>query len=114
MQTSRPLNILIVDDDRDTTTAFSRLLRTIGHEVASALTAAQAKEAVQSQHFDLMVCDIGLPECDGRQLLRDLLRCKPIKAIALSGYGTEQEIEQSLAAGFIAHLVKPVSFDVLI
>ena len=59
--------------------------------------------------IDLLVSDIGLPDGEGHDLVRKMRdRGHKSKSIALSGYGTEQDITRSHAAGFQAHLVKPV------
>jgi CheY-like chemotaxis protein len=75
--------------------------------VASAL--ALARES----NFDLLVSDIGLPDGTGHELLRQLRTQYDFPAIALSGYGMEEDIQRSRSAGFADHLVKPINLKQL-
>jgi len=107
-------HILVVDDHEDTARATARLLEFAGYEVRTASTLADARERCEHEDFDLLICDIGLPDGSGIELLRDIRTRSNVRAIAYSGYGTNQDIEAALTAGFSAYLIKPVSFaDVL-
>ena len=75
----------------------------------------QALESASSKNFDLMISDLGLPDGSGLDLVRELRRRgSKLKAIALSGYGREEDVKRSREAGFDAHLTKPVEVDTLI
>ncbi len=63
--------------------------------------------------FDAVISDLGLPDGNGLDLMREIQRQSPVPAIALSGYGMEDDLRQTRAAGFSAHLVKPVNVDQL-
>ncbi|HEY2410021.1 MAG TPA: response regulator, partial [Polyangiaceae bacterium] len=63
---------------------------------------------------DLVLSDIGLGDGDGFQLMRAVRQKSQVKAIALSGYGTESDKRASREAGFDAHVTKPVNFDGLL
>ncbi len=66
------------------------------------------------QHFDLVISDIGLPDGNGHELFVELRKKEPtLKGIALSGYAAVEDREGSIAAGFSAHLVKPICFETL-
>lgn len=106
--------ILLVDDHADTLAAMARLLARRGHSVRTASTVAEAVQLAAAEPLDLIICDIGLPDGSGRDVLRQLHDHRPIKAIALSGYGMETDIKRSLEAGFDLHLTKPLSFDRLV
>ena len=71
----------------------------------------QALAIAEQAAFDVLVSDIQLADGSGRDLVAQIQRQRPVPAIALSGYGTEEDIRRSLAAGFSAHLVKPVRFE---
>jgi DNA-binding response OmpR family regulator len=106
--------ILLVEDHDDTAKALARLLHLSGYQVQTAATFASALELCDAGNFDLLISDVGLPDGSGYDLMREILsrRCVS-KGIAVSGYGTEQDVEQSRLAGFTEHLVKPVSFEIL-
>jgi CheY-like chemotaxis protein len=67
----------------------------------------------RAQSFDLLISDIGLPDGSGLDLIRKLLAERPIKGIALSGYGMEEDIQRSREAGFEEHLTKPINLQKL-
>jgi CheY-like chemotaxis protein len=108
-----PLNILLVEDHLDTAVVTERLLRRDGHVVRRADTLADARRLCGEEHFDLMVTNLQLPDGDTWELLRDGEPCRRIPAIIYSAHGSEEHIAQSRAAGFLAHLVKPVSPNAL-
>ena len=108
-----PLNILLVDDHEDTLRTMSRLLTKLRHRVSTATGVRQALDVASFEVFDVLISDLGLPDGTGLDLMRELLKKRPIKGIALTGYGSESDIEQTRAAGFLAHLVKPINFPQL-
>ena len=107
------IKILLVEDHGDTARALVRLLGSRGYEVQTAGTVASAIEAVERASFDLLLCDIGLPDGTGFQLMERVRRSCTTPALALSGFGMEDDIAKSKEAGFEAHLTKPVNFQKL-
>lgn len=105
------LRILLVDDHEDTLRAMSRLLSRLRHRVTTAASVGAALSAASAGEFDLLISDVGLPDGTGLDLMRELLRRRPIRGIALTGYGTASDVEQTLAAGFEAHLTKPIDLE---
>jgi CheY-like chemotaxis protein len=105
----RGLRILLVEDDRTTLQVMLRLLRR-QHEVKTAETLASALEVGTRQDYDLIISDISLPDGTGLELMRRLRARRPVKGIALSGLGTDEDLRRSREAGFVAHLTKPVDF----
>ncbi len=93
--------------------AAHSLLRAEGYEVETAGTIRAARAAVQAQPVDLLLCDLGLPDGDARKLLQELRQNRGLNAIAVSGYGADGDVAASAAAGFAAHLVKPIDFEIL-
>jgi signal transduction histidine kinase/CheY-like chemotaxis protein len=110
---AREAGILLVEDEPDLAEALSSVLEAAGYQVQTAATAAAAL-AVKLENVQLVISDIGLPDLDGRQLLGRLKSKQPLKAIALSGYGTEADVRASREAGFERHLTKPVEMGVLL
>jgi PAS domain S-box-containing protein len=104
----RPLRILLVEDNKDTLNCLTRILGQRGHEVRSAGRLSEAKAAAGEGEYDLLLSDIELPDGTGLELMRDLAP-KAVRGIAMSGYGSEDDIQQSLAAGYDEHLTKPVA-----
>jgi PAS domain S-box-containing protein len=109
----RSRRILVVDDHEPTRLTLQRLLTRRGYAVTSCASLATARSAVAGQPPDLLLCDIGLPDGTGYELMRELRRTHTFPGIALSGYGMEDDIAQALAAGFHTHLTKPVSVPAL-
>src|SRR5438270_13479992 len=88
---------------------MSKLLKHNGHEVVTASTVRQALEVLRTTPLDLLVSDLGLPDGNGFQVMRELTNISGAKGIAISGYGMEQDVERSNRAGFSAHLTKPIN-----
>jgi hypothetical protein len=109
----KPLRILLVEDHRDTQRTLSRLLTHFGHEVLTASNKQGALEALGSGNIDVLLCDIGLPDGSGYEVVSQAKRKLSIKAIAITGFGTEEDIRRSNEAGFDSHLVKPVDLHKL-
>ena len=114
IQVANNTRILLVEDHDDTARVLARLLNLSGFHVHTTGTYAGAMDFCGKQDFDLLISDVGLPDGSGYDLMREVhaRRCAA-KGIAVSGYGTEQDVEQSLRAGFAEHLVKPVDFETL-
>jgi PAS domain S-box-containing protein len=111
VRTSKSLQILLVDDHRDTRSVLSRLLKRFGHEVTTTDSVKGALQFLDSREFDTLISDIGLPDDTGYNLVREAKRRQPLRAIALSGFGMEADIQRSLEAGFDYHVTKPVDLN---
>jgi CheY-like chemotaxis protein len=107
------LKILLVDDDRDSGRFLTKLLLQSGHEPNAATNISEAVELATSNRFDLLIADIGLPDGDGRDLLRQLRTMYPIRGIVLSGFEVD-EAQRSQLAGFCQHITKPVDIEQLL
>ncbi len=90
------------------------LLGRRGYKVQSATSLAAAEVLWRTEEFDVLVCDRNLPDGSGLELLARLADRPPrLGAIIVSGYNTDEDIDRSLAAGYQAHLGKPVEFGLL-
>ena len=105
--------LLLVEDHETTAAMMSRLFNRRGYDVKSAGDVATAVSLAEHHQFDLVISDLGLPDGSGLDLMRHLRERYGLRGIALSGFGMEEDLVQSKAAGFSEHLVKPVSFDKL-
>ncbi len=103
--------VLVVDDHYDTCLGMKRMLERRGYHITIAHSAEQAVEKVRTEDFDLLISDIGLPDRSGYDLMRELRLNKRLPGIALSGFGTEQDVNQAKEAGFSEHLTKPINFE---
>src|SRR5205085_451162 len=116
---AQSLRILLVDDHEDTARAMARLLHKLGHDVTTAHTMSEALAAYdRAGGTDLLISDIGLPDGSGLELIRALqsrpdVRDRPVRGIALSGFGMEDDVRKSKDAGFFEHLTKPINFQKL-
>ena len=104
---SRPLRILLVENHADTLRWLTLYLEELSHTVAGARTLAEAKAALASDHCDVLISDIGLPDGTGWELLEQAKLSRPIFAIAMSGFGMNADNARSRQAGYRYHLLKP-------
>jgi PAS domain S-box-containing protein len=107
------LRILFVDDNDDTAFVLSKFLTASGYLVKTAGSAVAALELASKEPFDIMVSDIGLPDVNGYELMKQIRAFYPIQGIAMSGYGMEDDLRKSREAGFSDHIVKPASLSQL-
>jgi signal transduction histidine kinase len=108
---SKHRRVLLVDDHHDTCIGMKRMLERHGYEITLAHSAEQAVEKVRTEEFDLLISDIGLPDRSGYELMREVRLNKDLPGIALSGFGSEQDVNQAREAGFSEHLTKPINFE---
>lgn len=111
---AKSLRLLLVEDHEQTARIVMRLLKSAGHEVQVADSVTKACRLADSQEFDLVISDIGLPDGTGLEIMRHLSTRCSTPGIAVSGYGQPEDILRSLQAGFASHLVKPVDGQVLL
>jgi CheY-like chemotaxis protein len=101
------VRILLVEDNADAATAITRLLVVRGHRVQVAPNMAAALQLAEQAIFDLIICDLSLPDGDGRDLMRQIKERYDLPGICLTGFDSEDEIQRSKDAGFVAHVTKP-------
>jgi CheY-like chemotaxis protein len=106
--------ILVVEDDSDMREVMEFMLEQLGRGVVLAGSVEEAASAAKSENISLIISDLGLPGQSGLDLLKVLGAKGKVPAIALSGYGAEEDVRASRAAGFTEHLVKPVTPDKLL
>jgi CheY-like chemotaxis protein/nitrogen-specific signal transduction histidine kinase len=111
-----PKRILVVDDNVDAALSLSMLLNLSGRETELAHDGLEAVEKAAGYRPDAILLDIGMPKMNGYEVCRTIRETsgggEPL-IVALSGYGTEEDRRKSEAAGFDAHLVKPVDLGAL-
>ncbi len=107
------LRIFVVENHPDTLKYLRLYLEQLGHIVLSAQTMAGALAALPSAGCHVLISDIGLPDGDGWELLREANLPSAIYAIAMSGFGMNADRGKSKAAGYRHHLLKPFVPDEL-
>ena len=100
-------HLLLVEDDAAIRTSLLRALRDRGHAVASAHTAMDGLQTALAERPDLVVLDLGLPDLDGREMLRMLRAVSAVPVIVATARDAEAEIVEVLDAGADDYLVKP-------
>jgi PAS domain S-box-containing protein len=108
----RGLRVLLAEDDAATAATAANVLRRQGHVVTTATSLSRAL-AVVSEEFDVVVSDIELGDGSGLELMRRVRSGGDTPGIAVSGYATEDDVQQSQEAGFAIHLAKPITFEML-
>lgn len=108
------LKVFLVEDNPDTRLMLAQVLEIDGFDVRTAGTMHAALQEFPIFGGEVLLTDLGLPDGDGWELLRQLQRAGSLPfAIAMSGFGTLSDIAASKAAGFRHHLVKPFELDAL-
>ena len=108
--------VLIVDDNQDAAEMLAAYVQSLGYRVQVAFDGPAALNVARELSPRIALLDLGLPVMDGFELagrLRQLPGLSAVKLIAITGYGQESDRERTRAAGFDAHLVKPVDMEAL-
>lgn len=114
------IKVLVVEDDEDSRELLCELLNLFGARVLGAQSTTDALDAIGKFGPHVLVSDIGLPLEDGYVLIRKVRALEqargtgPLPAIALTGYSQNEYVERALAAGYQAHLTKPVDPERLV
>jgi PAS domain S-box-containing protein len=112
---TRPLQVLVVDDNVDAATTLANVLTLLGHDVAVAHDGPGALAASATRRAELVFIDIGLPGMDGYALATALRAAGHDRAalVAVTGYGQPEDVQRSNEHGFAHHIVKPVDLAAL-
>lgn len=105
--------ILVVDDSPDAAECLALVLEQEGFRVATAHDGSTALARIDSDPPDAVLLDLGLPDLDGIVVARRIRArsddAAAVLLVAISGHGAERDLDATRAAGFDAHLVKPVA-----
>ena len=113
---TRPVRILVVEDDLDSREGLKNVLEIWGHSVDVAESGAAGVEKALRDRPGVVLIDIGLPEIDGYEValrIRRTLGTREIFLVALTGYADAQARQRAIDSGFDAHVSKPVDFGKL-
>lgn len=112
-ETEKPCKVLVVEDHLDSASLVSRVVWSAGFDVAIADNYQSALQAARLDRYDVLVCDIGLPDGDGCDLLLEIKSMYDVRGVALTGFGYDADRHRCAKAGFEAFLLKPVSLEEL-
>ncbi|MFP1131956.1 response regulator [Asticcacaulis sp. W401b] len=115
-QAARSLNVLVVDDNRESAETTSWMLDLIGHHTRTVHDGAAALAAADSETPDVILLDIGMPGMNGYEVCRELRKRPQLQdtvVIAQTGWGQDSDRQAAFEAGFNHHLTKPVNLDSL-
>ncbi|HVW38838.1 MAG TPA: ATP-binding protein [Pirellulales bacterium] len=108
--------VLVVDDNSDSATTLGKMLEIMGSEVRLAHDGLQAVDVASSFQPEIIFMDLGMPNLNGYDATRRI-RTMPwgreITIVALTGWGQQEDVQQSIEAGCTTHVVKPIDFAVL-
>jgi CheY-like chemotaxis protein len=110
------MKILVADDSQDGADSLAFLLKAAGHEVFTAYDGRTAIQLAEQHRPEAVLLDIGMPEVSGYDVARAIRReawGRPMRLVALTGWGQAEHRRRSLEVGFDDHLVKPVELDLL-
>jgi len=112
------LRVLIIDDEQDSRRTIAAILEQYGATVTAASSADEGLALATAESFDVLLCDIAMPEQDGYELIRRIRlpadERSQIPAVALTAYGRPAEREIALTEGFDEYLKKPVEPEDLV
>jgi CheY-like chemotaxis protein len=111
---AKPMKILVVDDNVDAANTMAMLLGLSEHQSRTAFSGQEALDIATTFKPDIVFLDIGLPGMNGYEVAKRLQKMPVMtntKLIALTGWGTAEDVKKSKNAGFYAHLTKPVDPD---
>ena len=109
-----PQKILLVEDHADTANVFARMLRRDGFDVTIAATAAGARDLFGKQVFDLVICDLQLPDGLGHEVLNAARsQCVSTRAIVVSGHDSPSKLAEAKQLGFDDYFLKPIDYPSL-
>jgi two-component system, chemotaxis family, CheB/CheR fusion protein len=116
LSAERTSSVLLVEDSADSRETLAEVLQLLGYQVRVAASAQEALDLLAAWCPDAILSDIGLPGTDGCELMRQVRQLPELAgvvAVAVTGYGTHEDREAALAAGFDTHLAKPLDLPAL-
>jgi PAS domain S-box-containing protein len=105
------LNVLLVEDNQETLRYLTLVLQKRNYNVVPVDRLSAALAAAGEAQFDLLISDIELPDGTGLELIHGLGGGRTLPGIAISGFGSEEDLQLSAGAGFAEHLTKPIDLN---
>jgi CheY-like chemotaxis protein len=106
------IRILVVDDQPDARQVLTKVFERVGATVTSAGSVSEALSTLKTTVPHILISDIGMPETDGLDLIREIrsngFSAKNLPAIALTAFAQEADVQSALTAGYQLHVSKPI------
>lgn len=116
-QAVQPLNVLVVDDNKDVADSLAMLIQVMGHNAKQVYDGVSAVEAAAQMAPDVVFLDLGMPLVDGFDVARQIgaaYQAPDLRLVAVTGYSDQRHLDAAADAGFTDYLVKPyVSDDII-
>lgn len=110
-----PINILVVDDEKDFVEMLSLRLKDDGHNLWAAYSGEQALSALKTEPIDVVILDIKMPGMDGISTLKEIKNRNPVvEVILLTGHGAIDTAVTGLKSGAFDYLLKPADYQELL
>jgi DNA-binding NtrC family response regulator len=112
---SRPIRLLLVDDEEDLVTFLAHRLGKRGLDVTTALAGEEALDAAEEKIFDVAVVDLKMPDMDGITVIEELKRMQPfVEVLMLTGHGSHDSAWEAGRLHAFRYIMKPCDFDELL
>jgi two-component system, NtrC family, nitrogen regulation response regulator NtrX len=109
------MNILVIDDERSIRNTLKDILGLEGHHVDVAENGLEGIELINSKEFDIVLCDIKMPEMDGIDVLKKIMEIKPeTTVVMISGHGNIDTAVEAIKLGAFDFIVKPLDLNRLL
>lgn len=112
--TGRKFRVFVVEDHAATARGLKVFLELAGYEVEVAGDKKSALKLAEQMRFDVLVCDVSLPDGTGWELMETLRKTNPMRGIVFSAFDEPEHIARSKAAGFDEHVVKGTTPETLL
>jgi DNA-binding NtrC family response regulator len=111
---NKPINILLVDDERGFVDVISKRMSKRNIEVTRAYSGTEALQALRREDFDVTVLDLKMEDMDGIEILKIFKKLAPdLPVIMLTGHGSEEAARDGIQFGAFDYLTKPCDFEEL-
>ncbi|MDQ6624025.1 MAG: response regulator [Verrucomicrobiota bacterium] len=110
----RQFRVFVVEDHADTARGLKAFLELAGYTVDIASNMKSAMQIAEHKTFDVLVCDLSLPDGTGWELMEALRKKSPVRGIVFSAFDEPEHVERSRAAGFEQHVVKGTTPEALL
>jgi DNA-binding NtrC family response regulator len=112
---SRPIRLILIDDEVSFTTVMAKRLGRRGLEVTIAFSGSEAIQAMRKAEFDVAVLDLKMEDMDGIEVLKIFKKLDPaMPVIMLTGHGSEISASEGMEYGAYDYLFKPYEFEELL